>query len=260
MVSKAVLAGAAAGLGLAISGCASAPGEVWAPTWDQAAQPRSGPYLLTGGDVPAPRGALAFCGRNPDACPGEAPADAAASGLVSGAAARPAETDPMALFHALLASHTVEPGAASAPQPRAVALTRERWRMLADVNRQANRAITPVTDQELYGLPDYWALPLAPEKAPARGDCEDYVLEKRAILMAMGWPVDALSIAVAIGGQGVHAVLIAHTDRGDLLLDNVADRPRSVDRARYRWLAMQTGADMRTWRAIRVVNSEKSGV
>jgi predicted transglutaminase-like cysteine proteinase len=94
--------------------------------------------------------------------------------------------------------------------------------------------------------------------APARGDCEDYALEKRAMLTARGWPLEALSLAMAMSDRGVHAALIAHTDRGDFVLDNFFDPPRGIERSPYRWLSMQTGGDFRTWRGVRVVTGARA--
>ena len=56
------------------------------------------------------------------------------------------------------------------------------------------------------------------------GDCEDFVLAKRAELLARGIPVEATRIAllwVIEGGEHVgHAVLLVETDRGTVALDN----------------------------------------
>lgn len=56
------------------------------------------------------------------------------------------------------------------------------------------------------------------------GDCEDYVLAKRQRLIELDWAPSQLLIAVVDdAGQGAHAVLIARTDQGDLVLDNLTD-------------------------------------
>ena len=85
--------------------------------------------------------------------------------------------------------------------------------LLETVNRDVNRAISPVSDQD-----DRWS-PNA-----AAGDCEDYALAKRQRLIDLGWAPSQLLIAVANDPeQGAHAVLIARTDQGDLVLDNLTD-------------------------------------
>src|SRR5262245_45038940 len=54
----------------------------------------------------------------------------------------------------------------------------ERLSELDEVNRGVNRLIAPATDSEVYGISEYWTLPLN------RGDCEDYALLKQKVLMA----------------------------------------------------------------------------
>jgi predicted transglutaminase-like cysteine proteinase len=234
MVSKAWLAGA----GLFVSGCA---------TFGQGPGALDGERLQAVREAPAPRGAASFCKRSPSACADGAPDEA---------------PDPRELFRALLASHQREAASIAPPpqmqiQPQAPPLTKDGWRLLAAVNRAVNEALQPATDEEVYGLSDYWTTPLE-ESGAARGDCEDYALEKRALLIAHGWPAGALSIAIAMGKAGAHATLIAHTDRGDLVLDNGEDRPAPLRRAPYQWLVMQTGHDFRAWRTVRVVSVNES--
>lgn len=96
-----------------------------------------------------------------------------------------------------------------------VNLTDLRWRQLVEVNTYFNKRIQPVTDQELYSVPELWTYP------ENRGDCEDYVLAKRKYLISLGWPPSALLITVVRDekGQG-HAVLTATTNLGDFILDN----------------------------------------
>ena len=98
-------------------------------------------------------------------------------------------------------------------------LTLARWDELDRVNRHFNRAIQPVTDQDQYGVIENWTYAVT-----GKGDCEEYVLEKRRRLMQLGWLPGSLLITVVIDKQnGGHAVLTAVTDRGDFVLDNVTD-------------------------------------
>lgn len=84
---------------------------------------------------------------------------------------------------------------------------------LAVVNTRVNDAISPEHDGA-----DVWS-PNA-----AAGDCEDYALAKRRQLIALGCAPSQLLIAVVEEpSQGAHAVLIARTDQGDLVLDNLTD-------------------------------------
>jgi predicted transglutaminase-like cysteine proteinase len=97
-----------------------------------------------------------------------------------------------------------------------VQLTAAKFRELDQVNTSVNTSVQPVTDLELYGKVEYWTYPTG-----HKGDCEDYVLEKRRELMERGWPESTLLITVVRdeNNEG-HAVLIVRTDEGDLVLDN----------------------------------------
>src|SRR6476620_10137254 len=70
-------------------------------------------------------------------------------------------------------------------------------------------------DLELYGKVEVWTYP------SGKGDCEDYVLLKRRMLIERGWPESTLLITVVRdeNNEG-HAVLTVRTDSGDLVLDN----------------------------------------
>jgi len=127
----------------------------------------------------------------------------------------------------------------------AVALSENLWTELVAVNRVINRQITPVTDLEYYHTEEYWTLP------SDRGDCEDYVLLKRQALIRQGWPSGALLVTVVFDevGDG-HAVLIARTDRGDVVLDNKTDVIRLWSQTPYRFVKRQSVSDPDKWVAI----------
>jgi len=113
------------------------------------------------------------------------------------------------------------PGECSTGEVRArtVTLDNALWQELVRVNLAYNRSIQAVTDQEQYGLMENWTY-----ATTGRGDCEDYVLEKRRALIARGWPVSALLITVVLDKEGGgHAVLTVMTDRGEFVLDNQTD-------------------------------------
>jgi predicted transglutaminase-like cysteine proteinase len=140
--------------------------------------------------------------------------------------------------------------------PKREALTPEREAELVRTNAAINRAIRQVPDIRNYGQDDVWAMPLTGPRRTAepRGDCEDFALEKRAQLLAQGWAMDSLSIAMAISPRvGLHAVLIVHTEGGDIVLDNLYDRPLRLAELDYAWVSLQTGADLRAWYAPRRV-------
>jgi len=96
-----------------------------------------------------------------------------------------------------------------------VQLSSVKFRELEQVNKSVNDSVAPITDLELYGQVEVWTYPVK------QGDCEDYVLLKRRILMERGWPESTLLITVVRdeNNEG-HAVLTVRTDRGDFVLDN----------------------------------------
>ncbi|WP_342150070.1 transglutaminase-like cysteine peptidase [Methylorubrum sp. SB2] len=97
-----------------------------------------------------------------------------------------------------------------------VTLTPALWQTINTVNRRINRAVEAVTDQEHWRSADRWDL-----AEDGRGDCEDFQLLKRRLLVQAGLPRRALRMTVVIDEKGEgHAVLTVVTNRGDLILDN----------------------------------------
>lgn len=129
--------------------------------------------------------------------------------------------------------------------PSRVRLTPALWNQLVEVSASVNLAIKPATDQEVYGVPEYWAYPTT------RGDCEDLVLLKRRDLIEEGWPVGALLITVVRqrNGDG-HAVLTVTTDRGDLVLDSLQPRVRLWTDTDYQYVKRQSEFNSGQWVAI----------
>ncbi|MFA5956201.1 transglutaminase-like cysteine peptidase [Hyphomicrobium sp.] len=119
----------------------------------------------------------------------------------------------------------------------------KRLEQLDEVNRRINRAIAPETDIEHYGIEDYWTLP-----KDGKGDCEDYALLKRHILIALGWPTRALLMTVVRieNGEG-HAVLTARTKFGDVILDNRSDELKPWYRTPYSYKMIQSSYDPKIW-------------
>jgi len=97
-----------------------------------------------------------------------------------------------------------------------VADTPSLRKILLRVNREVNR-LPYKTDWEKFGKQDYWTDQI--DKLQA-GDCDDYALTKRRILMEQGVPWQCLSPAICkMAGEG-HAVLLFRTDKTNLVLDN----------------------------------------
>jgi predicted transglutaminase-like cysteine proteinase len=111
---------------------------------------------------------------------------------------------------------------------------------LARINRRVNRLMRPQRDTA-----DVWS------PGVAAGDCEDFALTKRQLLIHAGFPASALKMAVARvrGGEG-HAVLVVRTSRGDLVLDNRNDRLTEWHRTDLTWLKIASAEDPRIWYAM----------
>src|SRR5436305_6911282 len=82
-------------------------------------------------------------------------------------------------------------------QPRDVVMSQTAWRDLLRVNRWVNDTIKPMTDMDHWGVIEKWSLP-----TDGYGDCEDYVLLKRKMLIGAGWPRGALLITVVRAKKG----------------------------------------------------------
>jgi predicted transglutaminase-like cysteine proteinase len=97
-----------------------------------------------------------------------------------------------------------------------IELTDANLATLNRVNDQVNAEIQYRSDWDHWGLMELWNYPL-----DGLGDCEDFALEKRRRLVALGFPRRALLLTILDMHEtvGLHMVLIARTDRGDILLD-----------------------------------------
>jgi predicted transglutaminase-like cysteine proteinase len=127
--------------------------------------------------------------------------------------------------------------------PRDVVLTSKAWDDLVKVNSWANDNIQPVTDLEHWGVVERWNYP-----DDGKGDCEDYVLLKRRMLMQAGWPREALLITVVRDKHGDgHAVLTVKTNRGEFILDNQETEVLAWNKTGYRFVKRQSQADPNAW-------------
>jgi predicted transglutaminase-like cysteine proteinase len=133
-----------------------------------------------------------------------------------------------------------------ASEPRDVELTKAAATELERVNRFVNDRIKPMTDLEHYGVVEKWTYP-----EDGYGDCEDYVLLKRRMLMQLGWPREALLITVVRDKKGDgHAVLTVRTDKGELILDNQVNEILPWHDTGYRYVKRQSQADPNLWVAL----------
>ena len=128
-------------------------------------------------------------------------------------------------------------------RPIDAVLTLQSWKELVQVNVFVNERINPLTDIEHWGVVERWNYP-----DDGYGDCEDYVLQKRRMLIQAGWPRSALLITVVRDGKGDgHAVLTVKTNRGEFSLDNNTHEIKPWYRTGYRFIKRQSQWDQNVW-------------
>jgi predicted transglutaminase-like cysteine proteinase len=126
----------------------------------------------------------------------------------------------------------------------------DRLAEIARINREVNERVDWATDLEIYGVEERWALPQQRGNR-LEGDCEDYALEKRRLLIEAGIPPAALAFATTYSpSTGHHAVLIVRTSAGDYVLDNANSWILPWRETTYVWQHIQEGSDLLTWRDI----------
>ena len=125
----------------------------------------------------------------------------------------------------------------------AIPLNEISWRQIVKVNADVNREIIAVTDMDHWGVPEHWDYP-----DDGKGDCEDYVLEKRRRLIRAGFPAQTLLITVVRDHRGDgHAVLTVKTDRGDFVLDNQVGKILAWKDTGYRFIKRQSDENPVRW-------------
>ena len=121
-------------------------------------------------------------------------------------------------------------------------LTRDRWATMLEINTRVNQSIKPDTDLNIFGVEELWAYPRSV------GDCEDYVLLKRHMLIEKGFSPSDLLITVVLqpNGDG-HAVLTVRTDYGDYILDNMRGDVRLWSETGYTFIKRQSSEHAARW-------------
>lgn len=123
-------------------------------------------------------------------------------------------------------------------------LTDERWADLRAVNESVNDRIVP--QRNLLGLAgEEWLI------NPARGDCNDYAVSKRHLLLKRGWPARALLLSeVKMPSGEHHLVLVIRSDKGDMVLDNMTRVVKAWNKVPYKWVRMQSAANPNIWSTV----------
>jgi predicted transglutaminase-like cysteine proteinase len=119
--------------------------------------------------------------------------------------------------------------------------------LLDRVNREVNRRIRPRAKLASIGQ---WAI------NPSSGDCNDYAVTKRHMLVALGLPASALRLAVVrtSWGEG-HLVLVARMQDGDYVLDNLSNRLVRWSETGHSFLKIQSASDARNWTGVEPAGS-----
>jgi len=127
--------------------------------------------------------------------------------------------------------------------PRDVVLSGQAWKDLVRINRWVNTTVKPMTDMDHWGVVERWNYP-----DDGYGDCEDYVLAKRKMLMQAGWPREALLMTVVRDkNSDGHAILTVKTDKGEYVLDNQTDDILPWTDTGYRFVKRQSQSDPNVW-------------
>src|SRR6476661_7087348 len=170
--------------------------------------------------------------------------------------ALPAVAGPERLAHVLVSEVTQPPPGwvdfcarqpgeclSSETAPQNVALSRKAWRDLVRVNNWVNETIKLLTDLEHWGVVERWSYP-----DDGYGDCEDYALLKRRLLIEAGWPREALLMTVVRENNGNgHALLTVKTDKGEFILDNQEEKILLWSETSYRFVKRQSQNDPNRW-------------
>lgn len=121
--------------------------------------------------------------------------------------------------------------------------------LLDAVNLEVNNSVSQVTDLEGFGVIENWRIPAIGSFINDIGDCEDFALAKRKILMdRYGFSPDALSMSVLRRRDGdIHAVLMVRTSYGDFVLDNLNDDIRAWNQTGYQWIKKQAFGNPSKW-------------
>lgn len=111
------------------------------------------------------------------------------------------------------------------------------------INRWVNEHIEPVSDSQHWGTLDQWDYP-----TDGRGDCEDFALLKRKLLIDEGFPRQALLMTIVKDAHDDgHAILTVKTNAGEFVLDNLRGEIRPWDRSGYRFVKRQSQNDQNVW-------------
>lgn len=129
-----------------------------------------------------------------------------------------------------------------------ITIDREHWAQLHAINSLVNHEIQGVGDNDHYGIYkmgiiNWWTYP-----DDGAGNCNDYVILKKKLLVEAGWPRSALLLTVVLDKHNEgHLVLMARTKDGDLILDNLTDTVKNWEGTGYTFIKRQSADDPNNW-------------
>ena len=127
-----------------------------------------------------------------------------------------------------------------------VAHSTSTMRTLASVTARVNASIKPVSDMQNHGRAEKWS------NGGRKGDCEDFALKKRSILLSKGFHPSQLPLAKTRLRNGeAHIVLVVRTTQGDYVLDNLNNAVKPWRSSGLRFLKMQSSTNSSQWVSIR---------
>lgn len=129
-----------------------------------------------------------------------------------------------------------------------ITLNRAGWTQLQEINGLVNHEIEGIGDNDHYGIYklgiiNWWTYP-----DDGAGNCNDYVLLKKKLLVEAGWSPSALLLTVVLDTHNEgHLVLMARTNDGDLILDNLTDTIKTWDGTGYTFIKRQSADNPNDW-------------
>jgi len=98
------------------------------------------------------------------------------------------------------------------------------------IQLQVNNTICYESDIQQYNLPEWWT------PAIFAGDCEDYALLKRKLLLDIGFSVNDVHLVTCwTETNEYHCVLMVNTNRGYYILDNRYATIYKPNYVNYKW-------------------------
>jgi predicted transglutaminase-like cysteine proteinase len=105
-----------------------------------------------------------------------------------------------------------------------------KYKVAEEIQFKVNSDIQYQTDIEQYGVLERWCYP------KGFGDCEDFALLKRKLLLDRGWDKNKQHLVICkVNGEG-HCVLLVNTNKGNYILDNCNALPMPIKDLNYEWL------------------------